>query len=270
MSQLTAIVTGASEGLGKSFAFELASRNINLVLVSLPGSGLPQLAAYIQKNFDVRVMIFEIDLTQADSCTSLFEYLVAEQVTADILINNAGIGNWSWFEDKNIAFYKKQIELNVITPVLLTHLFLKQLDDRNMAWLLNVGSLASHFIVPKKQVYGATKSFISYFTRCLQLELENSNISISLLSPGGINTKPELLVLNHRLKGIAKTTITEPDRVAYEAIHGMFLSKKEIIPGSINKLMVMLNTILPAFVREMIMRNKLKPMLKAETMPVIK
>jgi hypothetical protein len=262
MSQLTAIVTGASEGLGKSLAFELASRNINLVLVSLPGTGLPQLSAYITKNFEVNVMIFEADLTHADSCTSLFQYLATEKVTADILVNNAGIGNGSWFEDKDIGFYRKQIELNVIAPVLLTHLFLKQVDANSTAYLLNVGSLASHFVVPKKQVYGATKAFISYFTRCLQLELESANVSISLLSPGGINTKPELLVLNHTLKGIAKTTITEPDRVAYEAIHGMFLNKKEIIPGSVNKLMLLLNAVLPGFIREMIMRRKLKPMLK--------
>ncbi len=263
MSQLTAIVTGASEGLGKSFAFELASRDINLVLVALPGTGLQQLEAYIQKNFEVKVMIFETDLTRADNCTSLFQYLTSIGVRADILINNAGIGNWSWFEDKSLEFYQKQIELNVIAPVLLTHLFLKQADEKSTAYVLNVGSLASHFVVPQKQVYGATKAFISYFTRCLQLEMQSANVCITLLSPGGINTKPELLVMNHTLKGIAKTTITEPDRVAYEAIHGMFLNKREIIPGAINRFMIGLNTLLPAFIREMIMKRNLKPVLKA-------
>lgn len=262
MSQLTAIVTGASEGLGKSFAVELASRNINLVLVSLPDTGLPQLASYIHKNFDVEVMVFETDLTGANSCTLLFEQLRTKQITVDILINNAGIGNWAWFEDKPVDFYKKQIELNTIVPVILTHWFILQLNVQNTGWLLNVGSLASHFVVPQKQVYGATKAFIRYFTKCLQLELENANISISLLSPGGINTKPELLVLNHTLKGIAKTTITEPDRVAYEAIHGMFLSKKEIIPGLANKLIIVLNAILPVSIKKMIMRSKLESMLK--------
>ncbi|MGZ3871287.1 MAG: hypothetical protein ACXVJD_00130, partial [Mucilaginibacter sp.] len=92
--------------------------------------------------------------------------------------------------------------------------------------------------------------------------MERTNVSISLLSPGGINTKPELLVLNHTLKGIAKATITEPDRVAYEAIHGMFLGKKEIIPGSINRLMVVLNTVLPDFIKDMIVKSKLKPMVR--------
>jgi short-subunit dehydrogenase len=262
MSPLTAIVTGASEGLGKSLAIELASRRISLVLVSLPASGLPELANYILKNLEVNVTIFEADLTLAESCTSLFELLKCKEITAHILINNAGLGNWSWFEDMNTGFYKKQIELNVIAPVLLTHLFLTQIDEERTAYLLNVGSLAGRFVVPKKQVYGATKSFISYFTRCLQLEMERANISISLLSPGGINTKPELLVLNHTLKGIAKATITEPDTVAYEAIHGMFLGKREIIPGSINKLMVVLNTILPGFIKDLIIKSNLKPVMR--------
>lgn len=262
MSRLTAIVTGASEGLGKSLALELASRQIDLVLVSLPASGLPELANYIRKNFEVEVTIFEADLTVTESYSTLFALLKSESITAHILINNAGLGNWAWFEDMSIGFYKKQIELNTIAPVLLTHLFLAQLDEERRAYLLNVGSLAGRFVVPKKQVYGATKSFISYFTRCLQLEMDRANISISLLSPGGINTKPELLVMNHNLTGIAKATITEPDRVAYEAIHGMFLGKKEIIPGGVNKLMVVLNAVLPGFVKDIIIKSKLRTVVK--------
>ena len=262
MSRLTAIVTGASEGLGKSLALELASRQIDLVLVSLPASGLGELADYIRKNFEVEVTIFEADLTVTESYATLFALLKSENITAHILVNNAGLGNWAWFEDMNTGFYKKQIELNTIAPVLLTHLFLAQIDVERRAYLLNVGSLAGRFVVPKKQVYGATKSFISYFTRCLQLEMDRVNIGISLLSPGGINTKPELLVMNHNLTGIAKATITEPDRVAYEAIHGMFLGTKEIIPGRINKLMVVLNAILPGFVKDMIIKSKLKAVVK--------
>jgi len=262
MKPLTAIVTGASEGLGKSIALELASRQIDLVLVSLPSSGLPELADYIRKNLGVKVTIFEADLTSAESGKELFDMLKSDEINVNILINNAGLGNWAWFGDMNTGFYQKQIELNVIATVLLTHLFLAQVDEERTAYILNVGSLAGRFVVPKKQVYGATKSFISYFTRCLQLEMDRSNVSISLLSPGGINTKPELLVMNHNLKGIAKATITEPDLVAYEAIHGMFLGKKEIIPGSVNKLMVVLNAILPGFIKDIIIKSKLKPVVK--------
>jgi hypothetical protein len=261
MKKLTALITGASDGLGKSFALELASRNIDLVLISLPQTGLDNLAKCIRLNFNVEVHCFELDLTQSESFLSIFERLKDSGVVVDILVNNAGLGNWSWFEEKDNNFYKTQIDLNITSTVLLTRLFFDQIEKQQRSYVLNVGSLGSRFIVPKKLVYGATKSFISYFTKCLQIEQSGSNTSISLLSPGGINTKPELLVLNHTLTGISKATILEPDRVARVAINGLFKGKKEIIPGVINKLLVVLDGLLPAALKEIIIRNKLKTLL---------
>ena len=262
MPKLTAIVTGASEGLGKSLALELAKRNIDLVLVSLPGSGLENLSIYIRRNFEVKVKCFAADLTDTNTFPELFQSLKEEGITAQILINNAGIGNWAWFDEKDISFYKKQIELNVITPVLLTRLFLDHRDNSLESYVLNVGSLGGQFVLPCKQVYGATKSFISYFTRCLQLELCSSNTKVSLLSPGGINTKPELLVMNHNLQGIARATILEAEHVAKAAIAGLLTGKKEIIPGLINRVLVFLDSILPNRVKTFIIRRKLKTVLK--------
>jgi short-subunit dehydrogenase len=261
MNRLYALVTGASEGLGKSLALELASKDIPLVLVSLPGSGLPQLSAFIRRNYAVPVVYFETDLTDTDKYTTFFKILEEQEIQVNILINNAGIGNWSWFEEKSTLFYKKQIELNVLTPVLLTKMFLEQTRNDTPAYILNVGSLGGTFVVPKKGVYGATKSFISYFTKCLRLELSRSNVQVSLLSPGGINTKPELLVLNQSLKGIAKATILEPEEVAKVAIKGLLKGKKEIVPGTLNKILLILNSILPSFLKEIIIKYKLKTIL---------
>lgn len=264
MKNLTALITGASEGLGKSFAFELAGRGIDLVLVALPNSGLIKLASFIRVNFDIRVTAFEYDLTQAENCTTIFEELAKHQIMADLLINNAGLGNWSWFEEKDIYFYKKQIDLNITSTVLLTRLFLDQIDKENPSYILNVGSLGGRFVVPRKLVYGATKSFISYFTRCLQLEQSGTNVHVSLLSPGGINTKAELLVLNHTLKGLSKATILEPEQVAKTAIDGLLKGKKEIVPGQMNRLLVTFDLLLPNFIKEYIIKRKLTMNLKTQ------
>ncbi|WP_374163781.1 SDR family NAD(P)-dependent oxidoreductase [Arcticibacter sp. MXS-1] len=258
MRKHTAIVTGASEGLGKAIAFELASRGINLVLLSLPGSGLPALSRYIERNFGVNAWYREVDLTLAGELPEIFTWMMKNKVRANMLINNAGLGNWSWFEEKNIYFYKKQIDLNITSTVLLTRLFLDQVSPKNRSYLLNVGSLGGHVIVPRKQVYGASKSFISYFTRCLQLEQSGKNIFITLLSPGGINTKPELLVQNHSLRGLSAASILEPEVVARQAIEGLLKGKKEVIPGAINRTIAILNTLLPSFVKETIIRHRLK------------
>jgi short-subunit dehydrogenase len=257
MKSLTALVTGASEGLGKSFAFELASRNINLVLVSLPASGLPELANYLIANFNIQVNCIELDLTKTESYTNIFQTLRERGLVADLLINNAGLGNWSWFEEKDINFYKTQIDLNITTTVMLTRLFLDQINVNAPSYILNVGSLGGRFLVPRKQVYGATKSFIAYFTRCLQLEQAETKVCISLLSPGGINTKPELLVLNHSLKGFSKATILEPEAVAKVAINGLLKGKKEIIPGRLNRLLAAVKHIIPGFLQEYIIKRKL-------------
>lgn len=258
MPQLTAIITGASEGLGKAFAVELAKRGHNLVLVSLPNTGLGNLATYLQKTFDIKADILELDLIAPGSPERIFTFLSEQKLTAHILVNNAGLGNWDWFTDNDIAFYKKQIDLNITTPVLLTRLFLGQVDAAVTSYILNVGSLGGLFVVPKKQVYGASKSFMRYFTRCMQLELTGTNVKMSLLSPGGINTRPEIILMNQKLKGIAKATIFEADEVARIAIDGMFKGKKEIVPGAANKLLVFLNGILPGFIKDAIIKGKLK------------
>lgn len=257
MKPLTALVTGASEGLGKSFAFELASRKMDLILVSLPSSGLPELASYLISNFNIRAHCIELDLTKTESCNYIFQTLREQGLVADLLINNAGLGNWSWFEEKGVNFYKMQIDLNITTTVMLTRLFLDQIDAHKPSYILNVGSLGGRFIVPRKQVYGATKSFIAYFTRCLQLEQSGTKVRISLLSPGGINTKPELLVLNHSLKGFSKATILEPEAVAKVAINGLLKGKREIIPGRLNRFLATIDYIVPSFLQEYIIKRKL-------------
>ncbi|MGA9652125.1 SDR family NAD(P)-dependent oxidoreductase [Pedobacter sp.] len=257
----TVLITGASEGLGKSFAIESAKRGLDLVLISLPDSGLEHLANYLRINFNCCVFCIGIDLTQSNSAEEIFAIICKNQIKITVLINNAGLGNWSWFEEKSNDFYKTQIALNITNTVLLTKLFLNHIDKKQPSYILNVGSLGGHFIVPKKQVYGATKSFIGYFTRCLQLELSGTNVNISLLSPGGINTKPELLVMNNSLKGFAKATILEADYVANAAISGLFKGKREIIPGFANRFLLVLDKIIPSFFKEIIIRRKLKAIL---------
>lgn len=257
----TVLITGASEGLGKSFAIDLAKRGSDLVLISLPDSGLEFLANYIRMNFQCSVLCIEIDLTLSNSADKIFHIIKANQLEVNMLINNAGLGNWSGFEEKSNEFYKTQIDLNITNTVLLTKYFLNHIDKKSPSFLLNVGSLGGHFIVPRKQVYGATKSFISYFTRCLQMEFYGSNLNISLLSPGGINTKPELLVLNNSLRGFARATILEADYVAKTAINGLLEGKKEIIPGFANRCLLMLDKIIPSYLKEIIIKQNLKRIL---------
>ena len=158
MSKAYTIITGASEGLGKAFAIECASRQMNLILVSLPNSGLTELSNFIRTNFKVAVIAFEKDLSFSPACYDLFLEIERLKFPVNILINNAGMGSTVLFDEGSPEFYEKQIRLNVLATTVITHLFIKNLPERSPAHILNVGSLASFFYLPKKQVYGGTKS----------------------------------------------------------------------------------------------------------------
>ncbi len=263
-THLTALITGASEGLGKAFAFELARRKMNLVLVSLPHTGLCSLARLIRNNFGVAVETIEVDLSDLSQCAHVFQQLQSLQLRIHLLINNAGMGNWASFLERNVSFYKTQIDLNIHATVQLSHLFLEQLVPDEPAYLLNVGSLGGQFVVPGKIVYGATKCFIRFFTQGLQSENELPELKISLLSPGGINTKPELLIRNHLLSGFSAATILEPELVARIAINGLFKGKKEIVPGFLNRVLLLLNLLLPTGIKSFLTRKNLKTNLQSE------
>ena len=145
-----ALITGASEGFGKALALECAARSINLVLVALPGSGLSSLCCYIERNFNVTTFCLEHDLSIKEECHDLFNEITRLQIPINILINNAGIGGTHYFDERDTEFYYKQIALNVVSPTILTHLFIQNLSPHSTAWILNVSSLASFFYLPKK------------------------------------------------------------------------------------------------------------------------
>jgi len=111
-----------------------------------------------------------------------------------MLINNAGMGGYYWFNEKSVAFYQLQIALNVTAPTLLIKLFLDDLIKNGPSHILNVSSLSGFFSMPKKQVYAATKSYMRFFSLSLHHELKNSGVQMSVVCPGGIKSSlPNIL-----------------------------------------------------------------------------
>jgi len=198
-----ALITGASEGFGKALALECAARGMNLVLVALPGSGLGSLCCYIERNFNVTTYCLEHDLSNKEECHDLFNEINHLQIRITTLINNAGIGGTHYFDERDTEFYYKQIELNVVSPTMLTHLFIQNLLQHLPAYILNVSSLASFFYLPKKQVYGGTKSYLVAFSRSLRRELKNKVISVSVICHGGKNTNPKMVFQNLNTHGLS-------------------------------------------------------------------
>jgi len=256
------LLTGASEGLGKALALECAKRGMNLLLVALPQSGLGNLAGFIRKNFPVAVLAFEMDLSDPGSCQQLFEEVNSKGICLQMLINNAGIGGTVLFGESGTEYYEKQIKLNVLATTILTRLFLGNLERNSPSYILNVGSMASFFFLPKKQVYGATKSYIHYFSKSLRKEVRRNGIQVCVLCPGGINTNLSVTLLNRTGSWLSKKAVLNPEQVAEIAIKELLKGRPVIIPGMINNLFMLFDKVLPEFIKTRITSygmNQLRP-----------
>jgi len=252
------LITGASEGLGKFIALECAARSMNLILVSLSGTGLPALSSFIERNFDVKVVYIEADLSYTTSCEMLKCEIERRNLRINILINNAGLGSTSMFEEQSAEFYDKQIRLNVISTTLLTRSLINNLERSAPSHILNVGSLASFFNLPAKQVYGGTKAFIYAFSKSLHKEFAKKGVRVSVLCPGGINTNLRVTLYNRSMPWFARLSVMNPEDVARIAVNGLLSGKKVIIPGSINNIFRMINRFVPEYLENLIVGERLK------------
>ena len=259
------LITGASEGLGKSFAIESARRGMDLFLVSLPDSGLPDLCGLIKSNFDVFVDFLELDLTDDQSCTHLISLVKSKNYPISFLINNAGVGGNYRFANERFEVFNQMIQLNIKALTMITHELLGVLQNQECAFVLNVSSIAAHFEGPYKQVYGATKSFIFYFSNSLCLELKDTNVHVSVLSPGGISSNINLIRKSHHLDTFSRLTFLDPEFVAAYAIKKCLEKKMEIIPGMLTRGYFLFSKLLPRFIKEKLVKNTTTQIFNAQT-----
>ena len=263
------LITGASDGFGKALAIECARKNLNLVLIALPGSNLFYLGHFIHKNFSVDVKIFEKDLSREADCYDLHLQILDAGLQVNALINNAGIGNTQFFSETPPEFFKQQIKLNVLATTLLTSLFVPELKKYAPSHILNVGSLSSFFYLPRKQVYGATKSFIYSFSKSLRRELKHENISVSVACPGAMNTNFRVSLMNRSANFFSRISILDPEEAAPFVIEKMMKGKEVIIPGAVNRLSMLLDKLLPAFMKNFLTDKIMKSLKSSQQTPFL-
>jgi short-subunit dehydrogenase len=254
-NNLYTLITGASEGFGKALAIECASRKMNLILVALPESKLQSLADTLKQKYHVDVVTIEKDLSVEENCLIVYKQVEELKLSVNILINNVGISSTMFFSEGCISFYQKQVKLNVIVTTLLTSLFLNMLKTNKPSHILNVGSLSCFFYLAKKQVYGATKSYIYSFSKSLRGELSSDGVNVSVICPGGMNTNATIIKTNESNNWLARQSIMNPEEVAPLAIKGLLNRKEIIIPGRMNKLFLLIDKLLPSFIIKMIANN---------------
>ena len=145
-----------------------------------------------------------------------------------------------------------------MTTVQLTHLFLPELKKHQRSYILNVSSLCVFFYLAKKQVYGATKSFIYFFSKSLRKELQQQGVNVTVLCPGGINSNPFQYMLNHQASFFGRISVMNPEDIAPIAIKGLLKGKERIIPGKLNRLFMWLDKLLPAWLKNKMTLQQMK------------
>jgi hypothetical protein len=243
-NQSYAIVTGASQGLGRAIAEECAGRGLNLALVALPGTGLPEVAEIIRMIYHVSVEIWELDLTEPEGPRCIADWAVEHGVRVELLVNNAGTGYNGLFRESTLGENDSTIELNIRALVRLTHLLLPSLAESTGS-VLNVASLAAYFPMPYMPVYSPSKSFVVNFSLALREELKGTGINVSVLCPNGIRTNAGCRTKIDAQGFAGRITCFYPDEVARYAIKKLLRRKAVIVPGWINRILRTVGTFVP-------------------------
>ncbi|HWI91547.1 MAG TPA: SDR family oxidoreductase [Flavisolibacter sp.] len=241
-----ALITGASKGIGRAIAKELASRNINVLLVARSENLLASLAGEIERNYKVQCHYFVADLSTPDSPDKIYNWCVTLKYPVNILVNNAGYGLSGSFDSRLINEHVDLINVGMLSTIKLIHLFLPHLRQHPKGYILNIGSSAAYQAVPYLATYAATKAFIVSFSRALKYELRNSNVNVSVVNPGVTDTNfSERASVPEKGLKTAEKIAMQPEQVAKLAVNSMFSRKAEVVTGFITRLTVMFVKLLP-------------------------
>ena len=239
-----ALITGASKGLGYELARALARRNINLLLVALPGEDLAGKSKIIKNDYGVSVFWFECDLTREKELNDLVLW-VKENYTINMLINNAGMGCTTKFSQTSRQEIDQILLLNIRSVALLTHGLLPLLANQHQSYILNIASLAAFLPMPYKSVYPASKAFVYSFSRGLCAELKDTNVFVSVAHPGGMATNPDVCRRISKADWFTRATILSIEKTAEICVRGLLKKQPLIIPGAMNKMVWLLTRLSP-------------------------
>lgn len=226
----TALVTGASSGIGVALAGELARRGNALILVARRADRLREMAAEIGDEHGVRVEWIDVDLTDAAARDRIPAEVASRGLVVDLLINDAGMGTTGRFFEIPIEQEIRMIRLNVEAMVALCGAFLPGMVERGSGRVLNVASVSGFMPVPQQATYSASKAFVLTFTEALTIDLHGTGVTATALCPGPVKTEFEGII-----EGLPSGLFLEPARVAREAIDALEQGRLSVVPGAMNK-----------------------------------
>ncbi|VFQ46870.1 SDR family NAD(P)-dependent oxidoreductase [Desulfoluna butyratoxydans] len=254
----TALITGASSGIGTELARYHASKGGDVVLVARRENKLNDLKAELERTCGITATVIAADLAEPDAAEKIFAATEAAGLVIDVLINNAGFGGHGKFHERNLTKDQAMMQVNMVSLVNLTHLYLQGMVKRNRGNILHVASTAGFMPGPLQAVYYATKSFVVSFSQAIAEELDGTGVTSTALCPGAVATD---FVKAGDLDGLdIWDKAPTPDTVAkcgYDA-----MEKGELIKINEAGLNFTLNWIIPFLPRKLVLKISRKAMEK--------
>lgn len=239
-----ALVTGASSGIGRDIARELARLGCHCVLAARREDRLEEAARELREKFGVEAEVEAIDLTQPGAPAVLHGRLAQRQRTIDVLVNNAGFGHHGNFVDNDLDKLTELVQLNIVALMQLCHLYARDMVTRGGGYIMNVASIAGLSPVPSYAVYGASKAFVVSMNEALSLELGGRGVVVSALLPGPTWTEffdvsGQRTTVYNRIMGM------KSEDVARIGVKGMLQGRSTVIAGWRHRILMGLSGVLP-------------------------
>lgn len=243
----TALITGASSGIGEAFVRQLAREGWDLVIVARSAEPLERLASEMETQHAVNVDVLPADLTRVEDRTTVSARIESTTEHIDLVVNNAGFGSSGAFADNTRASQVGMVDLNVAAVVDLTYAAVRAMTARQSGSILNVSSIGGFQASPGFAVYAATKAFVTSFTTAVHEEVKGSGVSVTALCPGFTRTNFQERA-GMEAAGLPQFVWQEPDQVVAAALAGLEKNRAVVIPGILNKSTVGIVKLLPAAV----------------------
>jgi len=257
LDNCSALITGASSGIGREFARELASRARAIVLVARRSERLADLRDELlnrNPNLDVHVRI--VDLADKAQIESLIYSLVPDKIDVDLLINNAGLGDSGPFATSDPTRNEEMLLVNIVALTSLTRHFLPQMIAKRRGGILNVSSSAGFLPIPGDAVYAATKAYVTSFSEAIRAELRGKGVSVCAVCPGPVNTEFQEVASRPGAQPEMgpKIFFVSTKQVVRVALAALEADQPLVIPGIAMKFAMLLTRLMPMPVVRLILR----------------
>ena len=253
----TVLITGASSGIGLELAKLFARDHYQLVLVARSREALEKLATDLKTNFGASAMIVVVDLSLPQAVEEVASFIDQKHIAIDVLVNNAGFGDFGYFKDTDWAKEEQMMRLNMIALTHLTKIFVRKMVARGQGKILNVASAAGFLPGPLMAVYYATKAYVLHFSEAVANELKGTGVSMTILCPGPTASGFQQMAGLEESGMVRGKKLPTSASVAKSGYRALQKGRTIVITGLKNKCMIELLRITPRFfVRNYVRRYK--------------